>query len=45
MNNDEELLEEVIGMVRKGDVIVTVGAGSITNFGPKILHSNSMNLI
>lgn len=39
MNNDEELLEEVVGMAREGDVIVTVGAGSITNFGPKILHS------
>ena len=39
LKKDEDILEEVMKVAKEGDVITTIGAGSITNLGPKILHT------
>ncbi|XP_011410366.1 PREDICTED: uncharacterized protein LOC105316838 [Amphimedon queenslandica] len=39
MSSDEDILEGVVKVAKEGDIIITIGAGSITKLGPKILHA------
>jgi len=34
----EEALPEVVKLLRPGDIVVTMGAGSVTRLAPQILH-------